>query len=204
MRKSIVVKFLAALVCLTAVALPGCGNSRQIPEKADVKTEESDAAVSEAESEGQEANKSEENETDSSSENKPETSQDIVEASTFTATVYYADDQTADIICKDVEVSSEYEIWDVLKETGILTDDCELLRLKANEDNNTLNLDFNSATGDRIRSMGTVGETEIIGCIINTYLETYSASGIKLTEEGQALETSHGADMSGYNGIMSF
>lgn len=129
---------------------------------------------------------------------------DVVNAPTFIATVYYVDDETAEIIWKDVKVSSEYEIWDALKETGILTDDCELLSLKANEDNNTLDLDFNSATGDRIRSMGTAGETEIIGCISNTYLETYSASGIKLIEEGKALETSHGVDMSGYNGIMSF
>lgn len=204
MRKSIVVKILAASLCLTTAILPGCGDSRRVADSTDVETEENSDRDSEPGSEEDKSDAVNENKADTSSENEPEVSQDTDENSTFTATVYYADDQTAEITWKDVEVSNEYEIWNALKETGILTDDCELLSLKVNKDDNTLDLDFNSATGDRIRSMGTAGETEIIGCIINTYLETYSANGIKLTEEGQPLETSHGADMSGYNEMMSF
>lgn len=204
MKKSIVVKILAASLCLAMVSLPGCGDSGQVPDNTDVGTEESSDTDQKAESENDDSDVFKENELDTSSENQSEVSQDTDEKPTFMATVYYADDQTAEITWKDVEVSNEYEVWEALKETGILTDDCELLSLKVNEDENTLDLDFNSATGDRIRSMGTAGETEIIGCIINTYLETYSANGIKLTEEGQLLETSHGADMSGYNGIVSF
>ena len=67
-----------------------------------------------------------------------------------------------------------------------------------------IDLDFNAATGEYIRSMGTTGEIQIIGCIINTYLETYDCDGIKLTEEGKVLQTSHGANYDGYSGIMSF
>ena len=52
--------------------------------------------------------------------------------------------------------------------------------------------------------VGTTGEIQIIGCIINTYLETYDCDGIKLTEEGKVLQTSHGANYDGYSGIMSF
>lgn len=204
MKKSIVVKILAASLCLAMVSLPGCGDSGQVPDNTDVGTEESSDTDQKAESENDDSDVFKENELDTSSENQSEVSQHTDEKPTFMATVYYADDQTAEITWKDVEVSNEYEVWEALKETGILTDDCELLSLKVNEDENTLDLDFNSATGDRIRSMGTTGETEIIGCIINTYLETYSANGIKLTEEGQPLETSHDADMGGYNGMMSF
>lgn len=204
MRKSIVVKILAVSLCLTMVLLPGCGDSGQVSDNTDVETEENSDTDQKPGSEDDESDVFKEDEADTSSENESKVSQGTDGNSTFTATVYYADDQTAEITWKDVEVSNEYEIWEALKETGILTDDCELLSLKVNEDENTLDLDFNSATGDRIRSMGTAGETEIIGCIINTYLETYSANGIKLTEEGQLLETSHGADMSGYNGIVSF
>ena len=39
---------------------------------------------------------------------------------------------------------------------------------------------------------------------INTYLEAYDCDGIKLTEEGKTLQTSHGANYDGYSGIMSF
>ena len=91
-----------------------------------------------------------------------------------------------------------------MKESGLLTEDCELLNLNVNEAEKKMDLDFNSATGERIRSMGTTGETQIIGCIINTYLEAYGCEGIRLTEEGQVLQTSHGANFDGYSGKMTF
>ena len=62
---------------------------------------------------------------------------------------------------------------------------CQLLSFKVNEETHLIDLDFNAATGEYIRSMGTTGEIQIIGCIINTYLETYDCDGIKLTEEGK-------------------
>ena len=73
-----------------------------------------------------------------------------------------------------------------------------------NEADKKIDLDFNAATGNRIRSMGTTGETEIIGCIVNTYLDTYNCDGIRLTEEGNALMTSSGADFDGYSGRITF
>ena len=91
-----------------------------------------------------------------------------------------------------------------MKEEGILSEDCEILSFKINDTDKKIDLDFNSATGDRIRSMGTTGETEIIGCIVNTYLETYNCDGIRLTEEGNALQTSSGADFDGYSGKITF
>ena len=114
------------------------------------------------------------------------------------------DAQTAEIVSESVEIHDEYDIWDALKENGILTEDCELLSLTVNEAEKKIDLDFNSAVGDRVRSMGTTGETEIVGCIINTYLEAYGCEGIRLTEEGQAFETSHGADLDGYSGKVTF
>lgn len=121
-----------------------------------------------------------------------------------TVSIYYVDDQTAEIVSKSVEINDEYDIWEALKENGILTEDCELLSLTVNEAEKKIDLDFNSAVGERVRSMGTTGETEIVGCIINTYLEAYGCEGIRLTEEGQAFETSHGADLDGYSGKVTF
>lgn len=42
-----------------------------------------------------------------------------------------------------------------------------------------------------LRSFGTAGEREIVGCIVNTYLDAYKAEEIKITEEGQTLTTGH-------------
>lgn len=121
-----------------------------------------------------------------------------------TVTLYYVDEQTAEVTGKQIDILDEYDIWAALKENGILTEDCELLSLNVNESEKKMDLDFNLATGDRIRSMGTTGETQIIGCIVNTYLEAYACDGIRLTEEGQPLQTSHGANYDGYSGKITF
>lgn len=118
--------------------------------------------------------------------------------------VYYVDDITGEIMGKTITVKTEYDIWKALQGNGILTEGCQLLSFKVNEETHLIDLDFNAATGEYIRSMGTTGEIQIIGCIINTYLETYDCDGIKLTEEGKVLQTSHGANYDGYSGIMSF
>ena len=114
------------------------------------------------------------------------------------------DDITGEIMGKTITVKTEYDIWKALQGNGILTEGCQLLSFKVNEETHLIDLDFNAATGEYIRSMGTTGEIQIIGCIINTYLETYDCDGIKLTEEGKVLQTSHGANYDGYSGIMSF
>ena len=119
-------------------------------------------------------------------------------------TVYYVDDGSAEVVGKRVDVSNEFDIWNALKENGILTEDCELLNLTVNESEKRLDLDFNIATGDRIRRMGTTGETEIVGCIVNTYLEAYACEEIRLTEEGEPFVTSHGVDFGEYSGRISF
>ena len=84
--------------------------------------------------------------------------------------VYYVDEMTGEVTGKTVAIRTEEDIWAALQETGILTTDCQLLKFEMDENARTIDLDFNAATGNRIRSMGTTGEIQIIGCIINTYL----------------------------------
>ncbi|MBM6804439.1 GerMN domain-containing protein [Mediterraneibacter glycyrrhizinilyticus] len=127
-----------------------------------------------------------------------------VDGNTMSVRIYYVDDNSGTIIGKTIDASDEYDVWSALIDFGVLTDGCELLSFSLDSVNKTIDLDFNSATGNRIRSMGTTGETEIIGCIVNTYLEAYDCDGIKLTEEGKNLQTSHGANFDGYMGIMTF
>lgn len=118
--------------------------------------------------------------------------------------VYYIDDATAEPVSEEVLISDENDIWSVLQEKGILEKDCELLSFEVNQEKRRIDLDFNTALGDRIRSFGTTGETEILGCLINTYLDAYECDEIRLTEEGAPLETSSGADFNGYSGRIEF
>ena len=118
--------------------------------------------------------------------------------------IYYIDDATAEPVSEEVLILDENDIWSALQEKGILEEDCELLNFEVDPEKRQIDLDFNTALGDRIRSFGTTGETEILGCLINTYLDAYECDGIRLTEEGAPLETSSGADFDGYSGRIEF
>lgn len=119
-------------------------------------------------------------------------------------TVYFVDGASAEMAGENFMVQDEYDIWNALQEKGVLNEDCKLLSLLVDEQNKKLDLDFNRATGERIRSMGTTGEMEIIGCLINTYLDAYDYDKIRLTEDGDSFETSHGAVFDGYEERMDF
>ena len=119
-------------------------------------------------------------------------------------TVYYVDEMTAVVVGKSVGIHDELDIWQALIDVGILTDECSLLNLEVNEAEGKIDLDFNAATANRINSMGTTGQTEILGCMINTYLEAYGCDKIRLTEEGEGFVTSHGASFNEYVGKFTF
>ena len=118
-------------------------------------------------------------------------------------TVYYVDELSAAVVGKSVDVVSEFDIWNALVDSGTLTEECKLISIKLNNDK-TMDLNFNHATAERINSMGSTGETEIIGCIVNTYLEAYGCTGIRLLEEGNDFVSSHGAEFSEYPGRIEF
>ena len=120
------------------------------------------------------------------------------------AVVYYVDDKTGEVLTKAVETSNESDVWKELQNTGVLTEDCQLISFEINEESESIILDFNDETGKWIRSMGTTGEIQIIGCIVNTFLDTYGCNEIQLTEEGNLLDSSHGADYSGYMRHIAF
>lgn len=186
------------LLCVISIDITGCSK--------DGKKHTDELKIEEQQKDKDEPEELEIDISDQEEGDSSQTGQDLVtdSAQTRNITLYYVDDRTAEVTGKSVVIQDEYDIWEALQENGILTEDCELLSLQVNETEKKMDLDFNSATGDRIRSMGTTGEIQIIGCIINTYLEAYDCDGIRLTEEGQVLETSHAANFDGYSGKMTF
>lgn len=54
-----------------------------------------------------------------------------------------------------------------------------------------LNLDLSKAFGEYIRTMSSSGEAVIMAAVTSTFLEAYGADAIRLTVEGQMLETGH-------------
>lgn len=202
-------KQLCILVCVLTLAsltlVSGCGKKDiddQPFEMEDCYTEESIPDQDDKDFLPEENEQDEEiNNVIKPEENKQD-SQEIIN-SMRSVTVYYVDELSAVVVGKKVEIQNEFDIWNELKANGILTEDCKLNCIKINE-NQTMDLDFNHATAERINSMGTTGETEIIGCIVNTYLEAYDCVGIRLLEEGTDFVSSHGAEFKEYPGRIEF
>lgn len=190
---------LAGIVLLSAFLMTGCGDKDS--DQTEDKTETKPAVTQDTESMEEEQDSRNEEDLsdteDTSNEKEPQEEKREVK-------IYYIDDETAEPVSVKVMIEDENDIWSALQEKGILDEDCELLSFDVDEEEGKIDLDFNTALGDRIRSFGTTGETEIIGCLVNTYLDAYDCEGIRLTEEGAPLETSGGADFDGYSGRIEF
>lgn len=195
----------AALIATCGLLIPGCGKNDAIAEEPAQQTETADDeknTETEEEPSVSEIDSEERTEDREGVNSEPQTPVEE-ETSSRSVTVYYVDDLSGVVVGKAAEITDEYDIWNALKENGILTDECELNSIRINDDQ-TMDLDFNHATADRINSMGTTGETEIIGCIVNTYLDAYDCSGIRLLEEGKDFVSSHGAVFDKYPGRIEF
>lgn len=195
----------AALIASCSLLIPGCGKNDAIAEEPAQQTETADDeknTETEEEPSVSEIDSEEKTEDREGVNSEPQTPVEE-ETSSRSVTVYYVDDLSGVVVGKAAEITDEYDIWNALKENGILTDECELNSIRINDDQ-TMDLDFNHATAERINSMGTTGETEIIGCIVNTYLEAYDCVGIRLLEEGSDFVSAHGAEFKEYPGRIEF
>lgn len=185
-------------VCLILSLTSGCSHKKQQSEN---KKQTTQSTATEEKSQASQASTNDEQEKESEMTSKESSSsepKEVTPKKTRKVTIYFVDDASAEIIGEEFEVENKYDIWNTLKEQGVLRKDCKLLNMTLNKEDKRIDLDFNKATGDYIRSMGTTGETQIIACIVNTYLEAYECKEIKLTEEGNVFQTAHGSDFEGY------
>ncbi len=202
----------AGVLLLTVFLMAGCGSGEE--SLVSVQNEEDNTAnvtqdtePSEDVQDNQQIQDDEENNSDTEQTKDADDSDENTEAQDSEqrdVSIYYIDEETGEPASETVMISDENDIWAALQDRGVLTDDCELLGFDVNEEENTLSINFNSALGDRIRSFGTTGETEILGCLVNTYLDAYDCDGAKLLEEGKTFETSSGANFDGFTGRIEF
>lgn len=202
----------AGVLLLTVFLMAGCGSGEE--SLVSVQNEEDNTANVTQDTEpledvqdNQQIQDDEENNSDTEQTKDADDSDENTEAQDSEqrdVSIYYIDEETGEPASETVMISDENDIWAALQDRGVLTDDCELLGFDVNEEENTLSINFNSALGDRIRSFGTTGETEILGCLVNTYLDAYDCDGAKLLEEGKTFETSSGANFDGFTGRIEF
>ena len=116
--------------------------------------------------------------------------------------LYLPDENYIELVPVEVEIRLgemdliEEKIWDALAEHELFTYDC-VLQSMVKTDDGKLELDVNSEFGDYVRNMGSTGEYLIIGGIVNTYIDAFDCKAVKITEEGDILQTGH-AEYDGY------
>lgn len=113
--------------------------------------------------------------------------------------VYYIDETTGEITKKEVPVTGELSetIVEQLKETKVLSAECEVESVSVNNTEETIDLAVNTGFGDYIRGMGTTGSEQVLECFVRTYSEAYDCDGVKITENGNPFDTGH-AVLDGY------
>ena len=116
--------------------------------------------------------------------------------------VYYVDELTGEIAEKDEVITGELSeaIISKLKETAVLSQECEIEVISVNTSEEKMEIAVNSGFGEYIRSMGTTGESQVLECVVRTYSEAYDCDGVKITENGNPLETGHAV----FDGYISY
>lgn len=106
--------------------------------------------------------------------------------------IYYISD-SEEIECTEIRTNllQATDIWSALMGEGILNSECKMNSCTVDQELKTIDLDVDSGTGSYIRSMGTTGEEQILICITRSFLKTYECERLKITENGQPLETGH-------------
>lgn len=182
MKKSIVM----LLLTITVLSLSACASGKETDKKENVKQEAVDENAKDKEEMNEHVNEEEkkddiDNEEDNVTEDTKKISVNVYR--------FNPDDETFVVETKECDELSEQNIWSLLKETTSIPADSNVNSFKMNGDQ--LELDVDHAFGEKLRSYGTSGEDALMGCVVNTYLDVYQCSSIKITEEGGALCSGH-------------
>ncbi len=176
------------LCCSVLLSITGCEKS----EESDAQNSSKPSQIEAQNNEEDKTSKTEENvlQEEHNQSGDEETEMEAV-AQKKEVTIYKIDQESGELITevKECEELNERIIWKYLVEAKVVPEDSEALSMV--KDGEQLQLDVNRSFGEWLRSFGTAGEQEIMSCVVNTYLDAYGAQSIKVTEEGQILNSGH-------------
>ena len=107
------------------------------------------------------------------------------------AEIHFIDPETEEMVTEQIEVDevNETTIWEQLKEKEIVPKESNVNSLK--QEGKALYLDVDDKFGEYFRGQGSTGESYVISSIVNSYLDTFDAEKIQITENGEVLTSSH-------------
>ncbi|MGN0400468.1 MAG: hypothetical protein ACI4EO_10150 [Blautia sp.] len=207
-RKKLRCLFLAAvLVC----SMTGCGNTET--QKTDSTAQEEQAAstaekeIETGEKENTEPETPEKEDSQAEPEETPqeeETGEESTEQAEVPAEtvkeggiiVLYVPNENADgWTISETEISqvSPDAIIGQLVGAGVIVDSVTVQSFEEMDEGDSLilKLDLSDNFAEGLRSMGSAGETLLMGAVVNSFLDTYGADGIQITAGGNPIETGH-------------
>ena len=124
-KRCLSVVIISLLLGISCFIMAGCAN-KDYEDKDDTKIEQNLDKKEDAEDFNKKDEEADENKKVEEDEDEDENSRE--------ARVYYVDDITGEIMGKTITVKTEYDIWKALQGNGILTEGCQLLSFKVNEE----------------------------------------------------------------------
>lgn len=194
MKKRIIIFILTGII----LTMSACSNSRSTNS-----SQADNQKIEQQENDKNNVDQKEENKEEQSGENSDEKSEDTIskEDKTVEIKVYVCNDDATAFVAESVKIDelTPENIVNALIEKSVLPSDIQVLKCdKQTIDGvESLDVDFNEAFGAYVCSMGTTGEYYTIGSVVNTFLDAYGCEKIKITVEGNTLESGH-AEYPGY------
>ena len=201
-RKDNVMKRKMLIVLLTGVLLSvsACSNSSSTDaSQSDNQKNEQQKSDNDNQKNEKQDEQSEADQVEDDSDKKE--NQTVREDESTEITIYTSNDDATAFVSDSVKIDelTPENIVNALIEKSVLLSDVQVLKCdKQTVDGvESLEIDFNEAFGAYVCSMGTTGEYYTIGSVVNTFLDAYGCEKVKITVEGNTLETGH-AEYPGY------
>ena len=194
MKKRIIIFILTGII----LTMSACSNSTSTNS-----SQADNQKIEQQENDKNNVDQKEENKEEQSGENSDEKSENTVsnEDKSVEINAYVSNDDATAFVSESVKIDelTPENIVNALVQKSVLSSDVRVLKCEEQtvDGVKSLDVDFNEAFGAYVCSMGTTGEYYTIGSIVNTFLDAYGCEKIKITVEGNTLESGH-AEYPGY------
>lgn len=198
MKKKIVVLLLTGVLLSVSACSNSAGTDSSQSDNQKTEHQEDDKDQADQQDENKDENKADQSESDSDKKTEDTVSNEDKSAE---IKVYVSNDDATEFVSESVKIDelTPENIVNALVQKSALSSDIQVLKCEEQtvDGVKSLNVDFNEAFGTYVGSMGTTGEYYTIGSVVNTFLDAYSCEQIKITVEGNTLESGH-AEYPGY------
>lgn len=113
------------------------------------------------------------------------------EEDTEKITFYHGDDNAENLVAEELVIAelSPQSLFDILYEKDVLSSEVTVNSFEVK--GTQIILDVSKEFAANLQGMGTAGEYIILGSVVNTFLDNYSAESLSITVDGKTLETGH-------------